>query len=228
VTNKICLSIAAPNVSDILSFINNSSTKSADFIEIRLDHLKTLNGIEKISDEAKIPLIATNRQYKQGGKRLQKEKKRVETLLKVAHYGFSYVDIELTTPKVKTIIREIGKIGAKPIVSFHDFNKTLSADRLRKIVYKQIKVGAYVCKLVTTANKLSDNLSCLSLVSEMREKTKIICFAMGKKGRISRILSPLFGANFTYASLKEGLETASGQLSIEQLKRIYSLLDVKN
>ena len=51
---------------------------------------------------------------------------------------------------------------------------------------------------------------------------------MGKKGRISRILSPLFGANFTYASIKEGLETASGQLSIEQFKRIYSLLDVKN
>jgi 3-dehydroquinate dehydratase len=60
----------------------------------------------------------------------------------------------------------------------------------------------------------------------MKEKTNIVCFAMGKKGVLSRIFSPLFGAYFTYASVNQGLETASGQLDIQRLRKIYSLLGV--
>jgi len=226
VTINICVSLAVPEVSKIPPFIEKAESMKTDFIEIRLDYLKSFDGIEKVVDEANVPLIATNRQYEQGGKRPQRESERIKTLLEIAKHGFSYVDVELTAPKIKSVTEELVEMGVKPIVSFHEFDETPRIEKLRKIVHSQINAGAEICKLVTTATKLSDNLSCLSLASEMNQKTKIVCFAMGKEGLLSRVFSPLFGAYFTYASLKKGFETASGQPSIQHLKKIYKCLGV--
>jgi 3-dehydroquinate dehydratase type I len=49
---------------------------------------------------------------------------------------------------------------------------------------------------------------------------------MGQAGKISRILSPLFGGIFTYASVSKGRESAPGQLTITELREIYALLGV--
>jgi 3-dehydroquinate dehydratase len=50
---------------------------------------------------------------------------------------------------------------------------------------------------------------------------------MGENGKISRLLAPLFGAFFTFASLEKGSETASGQISISEMKSAYILLGIK-
>lgn len=226
-TVRVCTPIAVPEVSEIPPLIRKAESIKVDLVEIRLDYLKSLDGIEAAIDEAAVPLIATNRQFSQGGKRPQREDERIKKLLETARLGFSYADIELTTPKVEFVTEELVEIGVKPIVSFHDFDGTPGIERMRKIVRSQIEIGADVCKLVTRANKLSDNLSCLSLVSEMSERTKIVCFAMGEQGLLSRVFSPLFGAYFTYASLGRGLETAPGQLSTQRLRRIYESLGVE-
>jgi 3-dehydroquinate dehydratase-1 len=42
---------------------------------------------------------------------------------------------------------------------------------------------------------------------------------MGDLGRISRIVAPFMGAEFTYASLSEGEATAPGQISYERLSQ---------
>jgi 3-dehydroquinate dehydratase len=47
---------------------------------------------------------------------------------------------------------------------------------------------------------------------------------MGKPGVWSRLLAPFYGAQFTYASLERGLETALGQPSISELRSIYQIL----
>jgi len=80
---------------------------------------------------------------------------------------------------------------------------------------------------VTTANSFEDNLKMLKLIKEFT-KTKIVAFTMGEKGKISRILSSLAGGYFTYGCLEEGLETASGQLSVIELNRIYKYLKSGN
>jgi 3-dehydroquinate dehydratase len=49
---------------------------------------------------------------------------------------------------------------------------------------------------------------------------------MGKAGRVSRLLSPIFGGFFTFASLGRGAETAPGQMSIEEMRAAYKLLGV--
>jgi 3-dehydroquinate dehydratase type I len=221
---RICVSVATEKVSEAERLAKEAEKAGADLIELRLDYLHETNKIEKIVESTSLPLIATNRQFKQGGHRLQNEKERVQSLLDAAELGFKYVDIELTTPNVKSITSRLKELGAVSVISFHDFERTPELIAMRNIVKSQIKTGGDICKLVTTATSMIDNISCLLLDLEMSETTGIVCFAMGKKGIVSRVLSPAFGANFTYASVDKGLETAPGQLSISELKRIYKSL----
>jgi len=224
---QICVPIAAENASEAMRLIRKAEAKGANLIELRLDYLDDLGGISEIVGSTSLPIIATNRQYEQGGHRPQKEDQRVQALLDVADKGFRYVDVELTTHGLESVIRELKKTDAKLIVSFHDFKQTPNATELEKIVESQMKIGADICKLVTTANTIDDSLSCLLLTSKMSQKAKIVCFAMGKMGILSRVLCPLFGAQFTYASVEKGRETASGQPSISDLKKLYRKLGVK-
>jgi 3-dehydroquinate dehydratase type I len=64
----------------------------------------------------------------------------------------------------------------------------------------------------------------LDFVSENASKNRLVCFCMGEQGRISRLLSPVFGAVFTFAALEQGGETAPGQISINEMRTAYSLL----
>jgi 3-dehydroquinate dehydratase-1 len=48
---------------------------------------------------------------------------------------------------------------------------------------------------------------------------------MGEAGKISRVLSPMFGSMITFASLEESGGTASGQMTAGQMKRIWEALE---
>jgi 3-dehydroquinate dehydratase-1 len=112
-------------------------------------------------------------------------------------------------------------------VSFHKFNGSLGISELNSILEREIASGAEVCKIVTTAKRLEDNLTTLNFTSTASSKTKLVCFCMGELGKISRLLSPLFGGFFTFASLERGNETASGQMTIQEMKAAYELLGQK-
>ena len=51
---------------------------------------------------------------------------------------------------------------------------------------------------------------------------------MGKFGKISRLLSPLFGAFFTMASIGKDEETGPGQLEIGEMVELYEKLGEKS
>ncbi|RJS76497.1 type I 3-dehydroquinate dehydratase [Candidatus Bathyarchaeota archaeon] len=228
---KICVPLPATRISDLPSMIRRAEEAGADLIEIRLDYLDMsasddLDQLNETIKEASVPLIATNRQYSQGGYRRQNEEQRVQTLIKAAEIGFQYVDVELTTANLNEIVRRIRDSGSNPIVSFHNFQRTPSESEMEKIVRSQIEAAAKVCKLVTKANNLADNINCLLFAHKMKDATELVCFAMGGKGILSRVLSPFFGAVFTFASLESTLETASGQISIADLRKIYRKLGV--
>ena len=228
---KICVPLPVERLSDLASMISRAEDAGADLIEIRLDYsrediLSQLDDVEKVISQVSVPLIATNREHSQGGKRVQKEDQRIQTLVKSAEIGFQYVDIELIITNLETVTKKIMDCGSKPIISFHDFEGTPSDSEMEKIVNSQIKAGASVCKLVTTAKTLDDSVRCLLFTQKMSKVTDIVCFAMGSQGILSRILSPLFGGFFTFSSLDTGLETSTGQIPIAELKELYRKLGV--
>jgi 3-dehydroquinate dehydratase type I len=227
VTPRICVSILPKNDIDALNLIEKAEKAKADIIEIRLDYLETSRNLSELSASTKAPLIATNKLQNEKGFFAGTELERQQTLLKAAKSGFEYVDIDLSSPKHKETISQLKILGAKPIVSYHKFDGALNVSAMAAILDDELSSGASVCKIVTTAKQIEDNLPVLSFVSFASSKAKLVCFCMGEYGRVSRVLSPLFGAFFTFASLENDSTTAVGQMSINEMKTAYTLLGNK-
>jgi 3-dehydroquinate dehydratase type I len=223
VTPKICVSIKPKNNDDALSLIEKVEVTKADFIEIRLDNYKTPKFTDLVAS-TKIPLIATNKLPCEMGSFTGTATQRWQNLMDAANSGFQYVDLELTSLMLKEHIIDLKKLNTKAIVSSHNFNGAFTVVELQRILDKESDMGADVCKIVGTAIQAQDNLDVLNFVSENSNKTQLVCFCMGEQGRISRLLSPAFGAFFTFATLKQGSETAPGQISINEMRTAYSLL----
>jgi 3-dehydroquinate dehydratase type I len=132
------------------------------------------------------------------------------------------IDVEL--PASQAVVRRLKSEGAEVIVSFHDYSHTSSKEELRKILEAERKLGGDISKVVTTARLPHDNLTVLEFVENEAANGRLVSFAMGKEGVPSRILSPIFGAEFTFAALDDALRTAEGQLSIDELRSAWNIL----
>ena len=220
-TAKICVSILPKTVPEALQLIEKAEEANADFIEVRLDRLEDCLeshlGLADLAAHGKTAKIATD-------KSSRTETEQREMLLSAAKSGFEYVDAELSTPQLNDLVKELKALGAKPIVSFHEFDGSLNVSELNSVLEREISSGAEVCKIVTTAKQVEDNLTALNFISAASRKAKVVCFCMGDIGKVSRLLSPLFGGFFTFASLERGKETAAGQMTIQEMKAAYEIL----
>ena len=221
---RICVSILPKSNLEALSLIENAEKAQANLIEVRLDCFEVPRNLSELVKSTKIPLIATNKRVTEKGFYAGTETERQQTLLTAAKNGFEYVDVDLSSPKHKETIDKLKSLGAKPIVSYHKFDGALSVSEMEKVLEQEIASGASVCKIVTTAKKNEDNLAVLNFVSSMSSEAKLVCFCMGQHGKVSRLLSPMFGAFFTFASLEQGNETAAGQMTIQEMRAAYDLL----
>jgi len=218
------VSILPETIAEALNLIEKIEKYRADFIEVRFDRLKDHGKLAEISKHSKVPLIATNRSADCQGRFLGSETERQRILLNAAKNGFEYVDIELSAPKLKHVVKNLRQMKVNPIISFHDFDGTPSLSKMQRVLQDEIANGADVCKIITTAKSVEDNLTVLNFVSEASRSAKTVCFSMGELGKISRLLSPLFGGFFTIASLKQGKETAPGQLTVQEMRTAYKTL----
>ncbi len=191
-----------------------------DLFEVRIDLIG--NGWRELVRQLDKPWIACNRSVSEGGSWRGSEPKRMEELLSATELGADIIDIELETENLGETLKLI-KTRAKCLLSYHDLSGTPPMDRMKEIVQRQAAAGADICKLVTTARRFEDNLAVLELISDLPQ-TKIVSFAMGPLGFVSRILCPLVGGDFSYASIEEGMESASGQMTARDLRKIYGML----
>jgi 3-dehydroquinate dehydratase type I len=224
VNARICVSILPKTVPEALRLIEKAEVAHVDFIEVRIDRLEDClenhRGLADLAAHGKTPKIATDR-----SSRTETEQRQM--LLNAAKSGFEYVDAELSTPQLKDLVKELKALGAKPVVSLHKFDGSLSISKLNSVLEREISSGAEVCKIVTTAKQVEDNLTALNFISAASRKAKVVCFCMGELGKVSRLLSPLFGGFFTFAALERGKETAAGQMTIQEMKSAYELLGQK-
>jgi 3-dehydroquinate dehydratase type I len=224
VTARICVSILPKSNIEALNLISRAEKVNADLIEVRLDRLKSSRSLLELVEATKLPLIATNKLVSERGFFAGTETERQQTLLNASKSGFAYVDVNVSSPNRQETIKKLEMTSAQPIVSYHKFDGTLSVSEMEKILEQEISSGAGICKIITTANKVEDNVAVLNFVSAMSNKTKLVCFCLGEHGKVSRLLSPMFGAFFTFASLEQGIETAPGQMTIQEMKTAYEIL----
>jgi len=215
---RICASIIDTEVTSI-----QKVEPFIDFFEVRIDLIG--DGWRELTKRLRKPWIACNRRAEEGGNWRGNERERIRELLVALELGAAVIDIELSSPNAARIVREI-KGKAECLLSHHDIGATPSPGELKSIVKDQLNIGADICKVVTTALSFEDNLHVLQLIPEF-PKDKIVSFAMGEVGRISRVLCPLVGGYFTYASIEAGSESAEGQVTVLELGKIYELLERK-
>jgi 3-dehydroquinate dehydratase type I len=208
------------NAENVPNLIERISQKKPDIVEFRFDKVRDPSVVRLIAKEKDLPAIATDRSNRDPAA-------SAKLLSEAASAGFEYVDVDLASPFMKESVKEVKSHSGQVIVSFHDFTKTPPTTELNQLLSSEMKANADICKIVTTARELRDNLTLLSFVEERAREARLVSFGMGTEGVPSRILSPLFGAEFTFAALTERERTADGQLSIENIRSVWQILGVQ-
>lgn len=223
-TVRICASIVASTMRDMERMMRRAERDGADFIEVRLDYIRGKYSLKEVRKLSTLPLIATNRHLMEGGLFEGSEEERFRLLSSAADLGFEFIDVELSTESSDERVKSLIDTGAQTIISAHIFDSTPNLSTLNSIFKKETSTHASVCKIVTSAKAFEDNLRCLKFVEKASQKANVICFCMGELGITSRLLSPLVGGYFTYASVQKGKEAAPGQLTISEMRRFYEVL----
>jgi 3-dehydroquinate dehydratase type I len=223
---RICVVITTLDSERAAKAVQKVLPLEPDLIEIRLDYMEDVGEMTRIRETTDLPLIATNRIREQGGLWEGPETSRIEALVSACEAGFEYVDLELTTGSIERIGDEAKALGAKLVVSHHDFDVTPGISELDRIMRRELDAGADICKIVGMARDHGEGLTYMRFILE-NPNVNLVSFGMGEAGVMSRIFSPIFGGAYTYASTGAGEESAPGQLTISELRSIYEILGVR-
>jgi len=213
---RICLSVL-PFDDGLPSLIKRIYAKKPDLIEYRLDYLTKSSALETIAENKRCPIIATDRSRRKQARAL---------LLSAAEIGFDIIDVDISSSFARTIIKQLKAFDVQVITSHHDSIRTPPETKLIRLLRTERKLGGDICKIVTTANRPNDNLIILGFINKYSRTAKIVSFAMGKLGITSRVLSPLFGAEFTFACIDNQSKTAEGQTCIDDLRQMWKKLGI--
>jgi 3-dehydroquinate dehydratase-1 len=220
--NKVCVTIAQSSPRKVSKELQRAISDS-DYVELRLDFLKP-NQIPFCLTIVRKHLkrcVCTLRPTSEGGKFRGTEKERISILKLIAEFEPYLLDVEYNTLKKNQELQKYLKTAkTNVLVSWHDFEKTPNVKTLRFMLRKMSKFSNNV-KIVTTSRTISDTIRILSLYKNHAKKIRLICFAMGDYGRMSRILCTKLGSPYTYVSL--GKPVAPGQFSLKEMKNIMSL-----
>jgi 3-dehydroquinate dehydratase-1 len=203
----ICVSLAEKDPDVCLEIL-----EKVEMAEIRID-------LAELSDEdiarifaARKKLIATCRP----GKYSQQES--IQKLRLAIGSGATFVDIEYEANEdFRNELIDFAHLHqCDVIISYHNYEMTPELDELEKIMQTCFELGADLAKIATMIKVNRDNSKILSLY---KAPGRLVAIGMGELGKISRIVAPFLGAEFTYASLTDDNATAPGQISYNRLNK---------
>jgi 3-dehydroquinate dehydratase / shikimate dehydrogenase len=213
----LCVSIFVNDANQAKRDIAAAAEAGADMVELRLDlrdDAFTTESVQELVRTCLIPCIVTCRPTWEGGNSTLSNEARFVTLNTAATAGAAYIDVELEA------YRQSGDLltpDGRLILSAHSFKGR--PDRLYNLIDELNRSPSQVNKLAWTARSIRDNLEAFELLQTRQKPTIALC--MGEAGLISRILAKKFGAFLTFASLSSDSATAPGQVSIDDMKRLY-------
>ncbi len=161
---------------------------------------------------------------------------RIGFLKSLIEIGFPFIDIELDIIErhlIKDFIDFAHSKNSKVLLSVHNFNKSLDLQTTIQYYIDSSYFGADYFKMSDMANSNKDVMNTLEKnqklskikMSDLSAFPDFIVFSMGDKGKITRVLSLIYGSSFAYCSSPSGV-TAPGQIGIDEFKNEYS--KVKN
>lgn len=208
----ICVAISDKSLEKCLKTLDK-----VEMAEIRLDLTEFGKDEIEIVFAHPTQTVATCRPDKIGSD------EQLELLTAAINAGANYVDIEIEAEKSlqEAIINTARSKECKVIISYHNYTGTPGLKELYKIIDQCYDLGADVAKIATLANTKMDSARLLSLYSTGKS---LVVFGMGEQGKITRIMAPLLGAEFTFAAMDDGEATAPGQIKYSRMKEIVEYL----
>ena len=194
-------------------------------------------------------VIVTLREASEGGRYSGRADYKLRILLELAKMGPDYIDVEAEFEYSKPLITTLTGMGVNVIISKHYLDHAPPEGEVDKLAAKGLELlnsvqssvqstsqpragpaelyGKVVArnslvKIVYKCTGLDSDLSALELVRRYRER--LIAFAAGESCLLSRLLAPFLGAPFTYALEPGSLRVAPGQLSVDEVIRLWRAL----
>ena len=174
------------------------------FVEFRLDYLRQPGqAIQRVRHfleyHPEVVAIGTCRRSRNGGKFRGSVAAQVGILIKAGDAGCQMVDLELQSAERlrPAEFQRLRGHAAAVILSFHDFKATR---KLEETFRKMVAFSADFFKLVSTANRLFDNVVMMKFLQEQNQRHSMVGLCMGEQGLISRVLGLRAGSVFTFAA----------------------------
>ncbi len=219
---RICIALGLPDVPTLLDHARREAEAGETFLEFRLDFLDNpCKGAEAIGPFLEqfpdCTLLATCRRHQNHGKFNGSIEEQFAILEEAVRQGAHAIDVEIETAETaqERLAHFRGRVQV--VVSYHNYEATPPMDT---VMNRVMRVPADAYKVVTTARKPSDNVRVLT-VAKALPKERLIVLAMGELGFPTRVLSPVFGAAYTYAAPMFAEGTAAGQVSARSLRQLY-------
>jgi len=221
-TRKICATIMPQSVQELKVALREAGRQRPDYIELRLDRLpksEIKTALGDVKGEIMGRTVLTLRSTEEGGGYRGDDRERKGILEILSEQPAMFVDIERSFERRNRIfVDNIKHVGVKILLSYHNFYTTPIPRVLGNLCKEMLEVGD-VAKIVTTAMTPYDNLKIFKLYQKANAGGRLLSFAMGELGQISRIMSIThYGAPFAYCSLGEPI--APGMLSVKEMRRV--------
>ncbi len=220
---KICVSVCAETADEFIENIKRAE-ELADIVELRFDYLSKSEletALEKTCNlKSGKKFLLTFRPKEQGGNQPLSKSEREQFWRSRSDFCANWADVELDL--VETASQWLFE---RIICSYHDFDSV--PNDLFKI-YENLKAtNTDVLKIAVQTDEITDTIEIWKLLQKAKSENKqIIPIAMGEAGKWTRILGLAHGAFMTYASLGSGKETAPGQISAEDLIKVYRVKEL--
>lgn len=223
----LAVSISAKDQDSFLGRLKQAQSRGAEAVEMRVDALEqpdieTVSGLIGAVKKAKLPVIVTCRDVSEGGVRPIDFSQKLSLYKRAVELEADYIDIEYRTfkhPDVHSVIKAALETSpTKLILSAHNFEGPFE-DIF--VLHESILnlFGQAIPKIVFEARHITDCFTVFELLQNT--ESPLIAFCMGEAGKISRVLSKKLGAEISYAAIDDESATAPGQLTVEQMKKVY-------
>ncbi len=205
----ICVTIQNRSFEEILNLLDHN-VPAIQMAEIRLDRCPLdEDEISELFSSSDTPLIATCRVAGDGNGTWEEAEAKLQAAIEA---GAAFIDVEIEAPKEmgKRLRRSCSEFGTRMIRSCHFFDGTPSLEVLQETAERCRKFGGEIIKIAVSAGSEDDANRVLSLYDEFDEG-RLVAFAMGEAGRMSRLECLRLGSPFTYAALNSAEAAAPGQ-----------------
>ena len=122
------------------------------------------------------------------------------------------LDISIQSSELEYIFSNHQKIQV--ITSYHNYEKTPTLARLKRVIDTMSKYNPYMYKLATYCKDEHDALRLLQLLLDIKSTgTRVTVVGMGHHGQITRLFGTIWGNQITFAPRTQEEASAPGQLT---------------